>query len=262
MRKQSLFLALITLFVCLGFAACNKDDDNNIEGKSTLNIRLTDGPADYDAVYIDVQEIEIHTDQGGWVKYTPAFPGIYNLLDFRNGMDTLLCHIQLPAGKISQMRLILGPNNTVVVNGETKPLSTPSAQQSGLKFNIHQELMPNLVYDIWIDFDAGKSIVETGNGSYILKPVIRSYTALTNGRVKGFVLPTEANAIVYAINGVDTFSAIPELNGYFMFCGLPAGNSNIWIDAAPNSNFQDIALPNVAVSFGTINDLGVITLLP
>src|SRR5690606_13795518 len=84
------------------FQACNKNETT--DGTAVLHVRLTDDPADYDAVNIDVQSIEIHSDESGWNSYDILNPGIYNLLNFRNGMDTLLISATLPAGHISQMR--------------------------------------------------------------------------------------------------------------------------------------------------------------
>jgi hypothetical protein len=260
MKRTLLILSVIALTACGFFSSCKKDSDE--KGMAKVNVHLTDGPADYDAILIDVQRIEINSDVSGWVSVAPIVPGVYNLLDFSNGLDTLLCTANLPVGHISQMRLILGDNNSIIVNGVSHPLSTPSAQQSGLKFNIHQELVANGSYDIWIDFDAGKSIVEQGNGGYSLKPVIRTYTALTNGKLEGFVLPVTAEAVVYAIHGTDTFSAIPAVDGHFMFCGMPEGTYNLWFDAASGTGFQDEYLPGVTVSFGVITDLGITTLLP
>lgn len=260
MKRTLLILSVIALTVCGIFSSCSKDSDE--KGMAKVNVHLTDGPADYDAIFIDVQSVEIHSDVSGWVSVAPVVPGVYNLLDFSNGLDTLLCTANLPVGHISQMRLVLGNNNSIIVNGVSHPLATPSAQQSGLKFNIHQELVANGSYDIWIDFDAAKSIVEQGNGGYSLKPVIRTYTALTNGKIKGFVLPVTAEAVVYAIHGTDTFSAIPAADGHYMFCGLPEGTYNLWFDAASSTGFQDFYLPDVTVSFGVITDLGITTLLP
>jgi hypothetical protein len=260
MKKYLLPLCLMAAGLSVFWTSCKKDDD--AAGNARIAVHLTDGPADYDAIYIDVQKVEIHTDAGGWTSFTPLVPGVYNLLDFSNGLDTLLCHAELPAGNVSQMRLVLGENNTIVVNGVSHPLATPSAQQSGLKFNIHQVLVPNGAYDVWIDFDAGKSIVEKGNGDYSLKPVVRAYTALTNGRIKGIVLPPAANTIVYAINGTDTSTAIPALDGRFQFCGLPEGSYTLWFDAADGSGFADFTQTGVTVSFGQITDVGTVTLLP
>ena len=39
-------------------------------------------------------------------------PGIYNLLDFTNGKDTLIADAELSGGSNSQIRLILGDNNS------------------------------------------------------------------------------------------------------------------------------------------------------
>ncbi len=264
MKKLPLILGLLCV-LCLAttITSCKKDDKPGETGKgtATLYVHLTDAPAAYDAVLIDIQQIEIHSDAGGWVTLSPLRPGVYNLLDLSNGVDTLLCQAQLPAGKISQMRLILGDNNAVVVDGVTEPLSTPSTQQSGLKLNIHQDLAPNGSYRIWIDFDAARSILKKGNGTYSLKPVIRTYTELTDGRIKGYLLPPAANAVVYAISGVDTFSAIPGIDGYFMFCGLPEGNYSLWFDAEDITLYKDLVIPDVRVAFGIINDMGTITLI-
>jgi hypothetical protein len=57
--------------------------------------------------------------------------GIYNLLNFSNGLDTLIAIGTLNIATVQQIRLILGLNNSVVVNNVSHPLSTPSAEQLG-----------------------------------------------------------------------------------------------------------------------------------
>lgn len=241
------------------FTACNKNDNNDTGGTAELHIRLTDGPADYDAVNIDVQGIEIHSDESGWDSLVVIHPGVYNLLDFRNGMDTLLVNATLPAGHISQMRLLLGNQNSIVVNGQSFPLATPSAMQSGLKFNIQQDLAPNGVYRMWIDFDAARSIVQQGNGNYSLKPVIRTYLEETNGRIRGVVLPSVAQPIVYAIRGADTAIALPDMSGNFLFSGMPEGYYHIWA-RAQNSHYQDVHVDSIQVQFGQETDVDTLLL--
>src|SRR5688572_19961394 len=130
---------LMYLFLVTGLVtACSNDDSN-----AKLEIRLTDAPGDYEEVNIDIQEVEIHTSSGeqksGW-QTLDIKPGIYNVLEFTNGLDTLLGSIELPAGRVSQIRLILGDDNSVRIDGVTKPLATPSAQMSGLKLNVHADL--------------------------------------------------------------------------------------------------------------------------
>lgn len=249
---------MLALLFSVAFNACTKSGDTS--GTANLKIMLTDDPAAYDEVWVDIRSIEIHSDIDGWVGYDLLHPGVYNLLDFSNGLDTLIADLVLPAGRISQMRLILGDNNTVVIDGTPYDLATPSAQQSGLKFNIHQDLVPNGSYRIWIDFDAGRSIVHTGSDTYILKPVIRAYTEETNGRIMGTVSPVWSNAVVYAILGTDTAIAIPDDLGYFMISGLPEGTYTVWFDGSATSGFNDVMVSEVSVVFGHTTDMGSIVI--
>lgn len=259
--------ALLAL-TALSFTSCSKSDSNsnnntnNNTSTAKVNMRLTDDPANYDHVYIDIQKVEVTMQGSSAVTLAPIRPGIYDLLKFRNGTDTLLLTANLPVGNVEQIRLILGNNNSVVTGGQTYALTTPSGQTSGLKLNLNQTFAANGAYDIWIDFDAAKSIVKTGNGKYMLKPVIRAYSALTNGRIKGYVLPLNALATVYAINGTDTFAAIPAAtDGFFYFNGLPAATYQVWVDAGVLT-LQDAFINNVQVTYGTESNLGTITLVP
>ncbi|HWK03151.1 MAG TPA: DUF4382 domain-containing protein [Puia sp.] len=259
------FLFIILTVLATGgliFSSCNKSADN---GTGHLQVMLTDGPANYNAVYIDVQKVEVNvsSDTGtgsGWQTVNVLRPGIYNLLKFSNGIDTLLASADLPAGNLSQMRLVLGNNNSVVIDGQSYPLKTPSAQQSGLKFNIHSTLTAGIVYRLWIDFDANRSIVSTGNGGYLLKPVIRTYAEAIGGSIKGFVLPFGAKPQVWAAMGTDTLMALPDsATGYYFFGGVTAGNWNLLFHAQ-DSTYRDTAFA-VNVSTGVVTNAGTVTLV-
>jgi hypothetical protein len=257
------FLSIAILGVLSTLYSCHSDNNNDPTPsntqKASVSMRLTDAPSNYDAVYIDIQQVEVTMEGSAAVVLTPIRPGIYNLLSFRNGLDTLLVRADIPAGKVSQVRLILGSNNSVVVNGVSYALNTPSAQESGLKLNLNETFAANGAYTMWIDFDAGKSIVETGNGKYNLKPVIRAYMQATDGRIKGYVLPDAAITTVYATNGVDTYTAIPASDGFFMFAGLPAGTYTVTLDASVIA-YIDVTVNNVQVTYGNTTDLGTIVL--
>ncbi len=260
------FQSCITLIAgacLLSFSACKKDDKTTTTKSSTaqVNMHLTDGPSAYDAVYIDIQKVELTMSGSSTITLMPIRPGVYDLLKFRNGLDTLLLRADIPAGTVSQMRLILGENNTVVVGGVVHALNTPSAQESGLKLNLKDNFVAGGSYDVWIDFDAGKSIVETGSGKYQLKPVIRAYSSLTDGRIKGYVLPAVAMTTVYVSNGIDTYAAIPAVDGFFQFSGLPEGTYTVTYDATVGA-YLDIVLPNISVTYGATVDLGIKTLTP
>ncbi len=260
MKKIHFVSVAILLMLVFVFVSCD-DDDKSSTGTTHVEIRLTDAPAPYDAVNINIQSVSLHINSD-WVQLDLLHPGIYDLLDFQNGVDTLLAGEDVPAGKISQIRLILSNDgNSVVKGGQTYPLETPSAQQSGLKLNLHDELIPDIAYRLWIDFDASRSIVETGSGKYQLKPVIRTYTDATGGSLKGFVLPQEANAVVWAVLGTDSVLAYPRSDGYFLMAGLqPSSSWKVIFDADNASGYKDSEQTGISIVTGQVKDLGQITL--
>lgn len=159
---------LAAAVTALTLDACKKDAD-----QATLQIRLTDGPGDFQQVNIDLQQIRVKTSQdtSEWLTL-PTNAGVYNLLDFQNGIDTLIATGPVPAVTLKEVRFVLGSQNSVMVDGVLYPLSTPSAQESGLKVKIDKNLAVD-VNTLVLDFDAAQSIVVQGNGVFKLQPVIR-----------------------------------------------------------------------------------------
>jgi hypothetical protein len=250
MRK--LWLGFIA---ALGLWACSSDEQS-----ARLEIRLTDAPGDYEAVYVDIQGVEINSESGesGW-KQIEVNKGVYNLIEYTNGLDTLLATAILPAGKIEQIRLKLGDDNTVMIGGEIKDLTTPSGQQSGVKLNVHALLLEGITYKLWLDFDAARSVVETGNGKLNLKPVIRTYTEAQDGAIKGVVTPAESLPAVFAITGVDTVATTyADETGKFLLQGVPEGTYLVTFD--PKEGFDPFQKTDVSVSTGVVTDLGIVAL--
>lgn len=252
----------------VAIAGCVKTATNEqAGGKANIHVHLTDAPGLFDEVNIDIKEVQVKLtaddSDTGWQSINLVRPGVYNLLDFRNGADTMLGSLSVPAGPINQLRLVLGTNNSVVVDGISFPLQTPSAQQSGLKLLVNTTLSAGIDYHFTMDFDAARSIVQTGNGRFLLKPVIRIFTEATTGAIKGSVDPAASKAWVYAIaNQADTITSSPAdtLTGGFLLQGIPAGASYKVAIHATAGAYKDTTLLNVAVSNGVTANLGKITL--
>jgi hypothetical protein len=249
---RSVMYALFFSSLVLIIPACKKDSNDS---KAHLSIRMTDAPANFEAVLVDIQGVEVMGSDGNAVVLNTN-KGIYNLLDFSNGLDTLIASADVNAGTISQIRLLLGPNNSVIVNGDSFPLSTPSAMQSGLKLQIHQTFEANVSYSILLDFDANQSIVTTGSGTYQLKPVIRTINAAINGSIKGNTTPVGFIALVTATSGSETYTTVTNDNGYFMVTGLPAGTYVLTITPAlpllPVTITGNVVVAGVSTNVGLI----------
>lgn len=239
------------------FTACESDEKN-----ARLQVWLTDAPGDYQEVNVDIQGVEINAseneDSKGWTSLA-INSGVYNLLELTNGLDTLLAEKEVPAGKISQVRLKLGNDNSVKIDDQVLDLATPSAQQSGLKLNVHETLAEGVTYKILLDFDVARSIVKTGSGSYKLKPVIRTITEAQSGAIKGMVDPAASTPAVYAITGEDTVATtFANETGQFFLKGVPAGTYKVTFE--PNADYTSTQKEGVSVTTGQVSDLGTVTI--
>ena len=254
--KRSL-TSLFILLISFSFINCSSD-----EKTTKLQIWLTDAPGDYDEVNIDIKEVAIHSEsdgeESGWKKLE-VNSGIYNLLELTNGLDTLIAELEVPAGKISQIRLILGDNNSLKIGDKIHSLKTPSGQQSGIKLQVHQTLTEGITYKILLDFDAARSIVHKGNDTYSLKPVIRTITEAQDGAIKGSVDPAESSPAIFAIIGLDTLgTTYANEEGNFMIRGLESGSYTVTFE--PKEGYVPTQKESVPVSKGDVTDLGTITI--
>ena len=248
-------------FLMLGFVtACGSSGDSGgAAAPGSVSVSLTDAPAcGYDAVYVTVSKVRVHQSSSaddkaaGWSDITLDPPRKINLLDFND--PTQPVHVEplgitpIEAGHYTQLRLVLvansnpnRPANSVVLSGDPSkteiPLDTPSGIQSGIKL-IHEFNVPSgQRVDLLLDFDACKSIVQTGNGKYKLKPVIEVIPFVLNG-IDGFLdiglfpQQTNVNRIVVSaqVNGEVVRSTMPNtVTGEFFLGHLDPGNYDVVI---------------------------------
>lgn len=236
---QLLPLAAVAL---LGLASCSKSNDAT--NTSKLEVRLIDAPGDFQSVVLDVRQIEVHLkDEGnpdGW-KMLNFSPQAINLLDYVNGRSALLVSDDFAPGDLKEIRLILGPDSYVIGrDGLRYDLKTPSGQTSGVKLKLEKAtLKQRETFQLLLDFDVAKSIVERGNWKpgnekkerYLLKPVIRVVAQDLRGGISGTVSPAAARPQILAIRssilGPDTVSTSADASGAYQIGGLPAGTYRV-----------------------------------
>ncbi|MFO7800146.1 MAG: DUF4382 domain-containing protein [Rhodohalobacter sp.] len=260
-------LSTISIFITAIFllASCDLSDDlTNDTG--TLQVLLTDAPANYDEVWVDVQEVRVHKqseaeeDDNGWRTVNDQ-PVRVNLLELTNGNYEILGEAELEAGNYSQIRLILGEQNELVIDGESTPLTTPSAQQSGLKLNVNAEIEGGENYTLLLDFDASRSIVKAGNsGMYILKPVIKAVELAKTGAIGGSIEPAEALPWVYAIADEDTLAGTQASDeGDFLMIGLLDGTYQVSV-APSMEEYNSEVISNIEVTAPDTTFIDTVTL--
>src|SRR5437868_5904169 len=160
-----------------------------------VHVTLTDDPAvgSVRQLLITANEVRIHDDGeqtatggdatavadgatgSGWLVLCSG-DQTFDLLQLTNGRTLPLCGdqaITVPTGRVSQIRLGVKSAQLVLDGGATQDLDVPSGPASGLKINVGQDVQKNATLELKLDFDANASLVQEGNGSWKLKPVLR-----------------------------------------------------------------------------------------
>jgi hypothetical protein len=275
-----LSLIIILLFACQKEKSIN--DEAVPEGQQRVKIFLSDNPVNFDAVYVDIQQVIVqvipdscrgrdnnNNDCYDDNEYRCSIwdtldirAGVYNLLSLSNGTDTLLANGLTLAGRVNKIKLVLGDNNSVVIDSVSYPLSLWGSQHTvtlQVKGADIDELTPADL-QLWLDFDAGGSIVRVSNNRFVLKPKIKIFVPDLTASIKGKVLPREAKAVVSAVANGDTLIAIPyHHNGEFKIRGLKGDSAVVFINATAGG-YRDTTLTGVSLQSGKTTDIGKIEL--
>ncbi|HNN71941.1 MAG TPA: DUF4382 domain-containing protein [Ferruginibacter sp.] len=263
---------LLTAGICLAFAfvlfSCQKEaasDGSNIPaGKSQFDIMLTDDPSIlFDSIFINIQKVEVKTEDSAGIERWEALnirPGIYNILRFRNGLDTLLATGYVPTGEVKKIRISIGNGNYAMKNGVTVPLTLhPSDAVLTLDVSGGWDNAGVRHFRIWLDVDGHGSIRLKSDGTYELRLKLSHFCRRNSGEIEGEIKPSDAlPAVVQAVSGNDTLTAIAGREGEFKIRGIRGSSATIII--RPSNGYKDSVINNVPVRLGEDTKLGKIVL--
>lgn len=254
----SLFFLSFILYSCSDSTKEGDIQDPDIE-KSILNLYLQDSPTDYEAVWIDLQEINVELQEASgdshWEQVPLTRAGRYNLLAFRNGQDTLLSSVDVTGEKLTGIELLLGENNTVdLKNGTTRDLLIPSGDEKKVSLEVdHFDIPSDTSLELILDFDLLNSIQEPpreDSGEYYISPVVHVFSKDATSSIEGWVLPEEAQPQVLVISANhDTLMTLPDYPyGFFKIRGIPAGEYELQVKPDPSTGYEKASLPTISLS--------------
>ncbi len=147
----------------------------NVTGKGKIVVGITDAAANMSAVEkikVTVDKVMVQGSGGGWVAVSSE-PKTFDLLELRDeGATELYAEAEIPEGDYNQIRLDIssvvvtdssGEHDAMLPSGELKvigDLSVKEGETSTATF----------------DFIADESLHTTGNGTYVLAPVVKVET--------------------------------------------------------------------------------------
>lgn len=182
------FLTTAAVAVSLTTVACG-GSPSGPSTAATLNVSITDSPfSGAAAVLVTFSKVEVHRADDEWT--TVPFPGstMTRTCDLKKleGAQDVLSVGALLQGHYTQIRLVVASATLYFKNASGEgpacaPMIAPPGGQSAqleipsgeVKLNRQFELTGNdATTMILLDFDGDRSIKETGNGRYIMTPVI------------------------------------------------------------------------------------------
>jgi len=142
----------------------------------TVQVASTNAPSSgLKGIVVTIAEVRAHSERLGWVSVSST-PLTVDLLSIQ-GRALALGELALPAGTVSQVRLLLaeGPQYVVLEDGTHAPLKTPSGQQAGLKLNGPFPIEACNAHTVTFDLDGEEAISihpTEGGSKWILGPVL------------------------------------------------------------------------------------------
>jgi hypothetical protein len=278
-------VAALFIFAC--HKSSSSSNDSIPAGKSQVSLYMMDDPIQFAKVLIDIRQVVVEVDTATaqsaadvddqwdnnycgphrtasnssviWDTLSIS-PGVYNLLDLRNGTDTLLASGLYVSGKILKIRITLGSDNTVYTDSTTSYPLEVFGPNPYFTINVGREdldAVSNNDYKLWLDFNLAKSIY-FWSGTFYLSPFVTVFNDVVSAKVQGFVLPKGAGKLVTLYNSADTLYAIPDWSGKYQMRGVPTGTYSI--NFKGNGNYQDTTISNIVVDSMKVVTVPTVTL--
>jgi hypothetical protein len=226
------FATLILVFLALAMVGCS--NDSGTEGRVVFGI--TDAAADMgtvSSVQITIESIELRGENDAWVTVSEE-EQTFDLLQLKaEGATQVLADVNVSNGTYSEIRLDISKVVIVDENGEQEA-KLPSNELK-LKGDVTVEGETTSVATF--DFLADQSLHVTGNGKYVLAPVVKVTTtekadvevdARNNLQVKGGTVRTDVTLGMGADGNVAVGVQIPanaaiEIDGGVIKAGTKLG---------------------------------------
>lgn len=169
--KEHLAIGIVVLIIAatVSLSGCTSS------GKGELVVKITDAPTQNQTithVNVTISEVEVHQAGGdnnttaGWIVVTNQTK-TFDLISLKN-VTAFFASTNLSAGLYTQVRLQVAAC-TVTADNITSNATVPSGK---IKLNHPWTLKANQITTLTLDFNADKSLHQTGNGKWMLDPVI------------------------------------------------------------------------------------------
>ena len=156
--------AMLVAFVCLGMLLLSTCKKETTHGTSALAVRLKDAPAGWDRCMVELRGLRLHSERDGWI----TIPISDTVIDILKLQDTslLLSTINLNAGTINQVDLMLGMRDSITIGDATFFVSTLAGDSDDVAINVSDTLIPGGSFTMVLDLNAAECVRDDGGGHF------------------------------------------------------------------------------------------------
>lgn len=212
------------------FTGCEIETDKKA-GTGGIVIQAFDAPfeGNVEHIYLNVIEVSVHKSgsesdsdtSAPWIILSDADTTI-DFLELVNGQMATLIQTELEVGEYSQLRILLGDSSKIVVDSIAYELKVPSGSQTGIKLNLNFSIEPDEIIEIYLDFDAARSISKhPTQDRYAMRPTFRVFKSVLSGTISGTIIDTSGIGIedvfVYSVAGSDSLATLSSESGEYKF---------------------------------------------
>ena len=203
--RHSLAPLATAVALMLALGGCGDDSSTTVtpDGYGRVTVKITDAPGvdltDISNLYVTFDRLVIFPEadsippdstEGPRAIEVLTSPITFDLLSLTNGLSEALGQADLPAGNYRRLVLDLAPDGAWLIEagGDTHDVKVPSGR---LVIKTDFTVEDGDDTEVLLDFDVAASLHlnQTGNGKYILLPVLRQLPDLPDaGSIAGQVL--------------------------------------------------------------------------
>jgi hypothetical protein len=170
-----------------GSAACSDSPSSPSFSGGNFNLRLRDTPfTDAKAVLVTFSSVRAHRSDSDWTQVAFASNATTRTCDLKKleTSEDVLGTGALPAGHYTQVRLVVQSSTLYFDNAAAGPacattIAAPAGASAALdipsgevKLNREFDVTSSSSMTMLLDFDGNGSIHQTGNGRYMMSPVV------------------------------------------------------------------------------------------
>lgn len=272
------FIKIIITIALFGMVmqSCKKQD---LAGSSNANsgftTRMTDTPADFKSLHLQITGVEAYLEGKGWVTLNTNLNATGNSVDIlalKNGKELLLTqNATAEFGHYSKLKIKFGDESQLTyintssqgggtVQSEVSVNMTFKHPEKEVVIEIDQDLSASQGINILLDFNVVKSVIESAN-QFIIDPVItlvKDEQTNVSGNIQGAV-----NSSIVLTNGNMTFDTFADAYGNFLIKGVEPGTYTAQVtslvqDATGKLKTEEAPVQTVVVAEGQMTSMGTI----